>query len=111
MFHNHSIFKTNIDPLDGSVLPLHLISWPRRSSPAKVSVFKDSTEKNSWLKAKITLRNLDKQFLVMFRAKGPSVMSGSLEIAVDDVQVVGGGCGKGRRRRRWSERRLGRKKA
>jgi hypothetical protein len=93
------------------VLPLHLISWPRRSSPAKVSVFKDSPDTTTWMKANIMLRNLDKQFLVMFRTKGPSLRSGSLEIAVDDVQVVGGGCGKGRRRRRWSERRLGRKKA
>ena len=93
------------------MLPLHLISWPHKSSPAKVSVFKDSSDTNTWLKAKIMLRNLDKQFLVMFRAKGPSVRGGSHQIAVDDVQVVGGRCGKGRRRRRWSDRRLGRKKA
>ena len=98
--------------LDSSVLPLQVISWPRKFSPAKVSVFKDSSDTNTWLKANIMLRNLDKPFLVMFRAKGPSVRSASLEIAVDDVQVVGGRCGKGwSRRRRWSDRRLGRKKA
>ena len=73
-----------------------------------MSVFKDSSDTNTWLKARIMLRNLVKQFLVMFRAKGPSVRSGSLEIAVDDVQVVGGRCGQGRRR---SDRRLRKKNA
>jgi hypothetical protein len=41
------------------------------------------------------MRNLDNQFLVMFRAKGPSVRDGSLEIAVDDVQIVGEGVERG----------------
>ena len=93
------------------MLPLQVISWPRKSSPAKVSVFKDSSDTNTWLKAKLMLRNLNKQFLVMFRARGPSVRGGSLHIAVDDVQVVGDRCGKGRRRRWRSNRRLRRKKA
>ena len=78
---------------DGATLPLHLISWPFRSSPAKVSIIKDSPDRNSWLKAKIMLRNLDKKFVLMLRA---SVGAGSLYIAVDDIKVIGGECGRGK---------------
>ena len=91
---------------DGATLPLHLISWPFQSSPAKVSIIKDSPDRNSWLKAKIMLRNLDRKFLLMLRA---SAGAHSLHIAVDDVKVEGGRCGRGRRRRSgrsYSRRRI-----
>ena len=79
---------------DGAMLPLHLISWPYQSSPTKVSIIKNSSNTNTWVKAKIMLRNLDKKFVLMLRA---SVGAGSLYIAVDDIKVIGGECGRGRR--------------
>ena len=83
---------------DGAVRPLTVISWPYKASPGAVAVFKDSADSNTWLKAQIMFRNLDRHFLVMFRASGPSVGSHRMDIAVDDVHVVGGRCGRGRRR-------------
>ena len=88
------------------MLPLHLISWPYRSSPAKVSIIKNSSNTKPWVKAEIMLRNLDKKFLLMLRA---SAGTNNLSIAVDDVKVEGGRCGRGRRRRSgrsYSRRRI-----
>ena len=76
---------------------MHLISWPFKASPAKVSLIKDSPHTSSWLRANIMLKNLDRQFLLMLRA---AAGASRLYIAVDDVHVVEGKCRNNRRRRR-----------
>ena len=46
---------------------IHL--WPQEK-PGRISVFRDSEE--AWLKAEISFRNVNKVFIVMFRAGGPA---------------------------------------
>jgi hypothetical protein len=57
-----------------------------------VSVFRDSPVQAAWVRAQITFREIDNQFLVMFRARGPDTRDDILRIAVDDVRVVAGVC-------------------
>ena len=42
-----------------------------QEKPGRISVFRDSDEA-AWLRAEITFRNVDKVFIVMFRAGGPA---------------------------------------
>ena len=57
-----------------------------------VSVFRDSPGQAAWVRAQITFRKIDNEFLVMFRARGPATRDDILRIALDDVRVVAGVC-------------------
>ena len=51
--------------------------------------FRDSA---GWATARITFRQLDRHFLVLFRGGGPATKKDALYLAVDDVRVTDGVC-------------------
>jgi len=71
---------------------LTVLAWPSRGKPGKVSIVEDSPDQFTWVRAQVTFRNVDREFLLMFRAKGPQGGKDSLILAVDDVQVTMGKC-------------------
>lgn len=75
---------------------LSVVAWPFRGKPGKISVFRDSPDKASWVRAQITFRKVDNFFLVMFRAGGPSTRRDVLHLAVDEVRISSGKCKKRR---------------
>ena len=52
----------------------------------------DSPDEFTWVRAQVTFRNVDQQFLVMFRV-GNQARGEQLLLAVDDVTVLEGACG------------------
>eukprot|EP00092_Neocalanus_flemingeri_P074856 GFUD01092631.1.p1 GENE.GFUD01092631.1~~GFUD01092631.1.p1 ORF type:complete len:564 (-),score=152.43 GFUD01092631.1:25-1716(-) len=71
---------------------LTVLAWPNRGKPGKVSIVQDSPDQFTWVRAQVTFRNVDRDFLLMFRAKGPQEGEESLTLAVDDVRVTTGRC-------------------
>ena len=67
-----------------------MLAWPYRGKPGKVSIAQESPDPDTWVRAQVTFKNVDRQFLLMLRARGPR--SGSLVLAVDSVVVRGGRC-------------------
>ena len=68
-----------------------MFAWPRRGKPGRVNVAQDSPDAFTWVRAQVTFRNVDQQFLVMFRVKNKAE-EGRLLLAVDDVTVTEGAC-------------------
>ena len=78
-------------PPGGSESVLSVFAWPRRGKPGRVNVATDSPDAFTWVRAQVTFRNVDQQFLVMFRVKNKAE-EGRLLLAVDDVTVTEGAC-------------------
>ena len=68
-----------------------MFAWPRRGKPGRVNVATDSPDAFTWVRAQVTYRNVDQQFLIMFRVKNKAE-EGRLLLAVDDVTVTEGAC-------------------
>lgn len=75
---------------DGRKTTLTVLAWPNRGKPGKVTIQQDSPDANTWVRAQVTFKNVDRQFLLMLRARGPR--SGRLMLAVDSVRVSSGRC-------------------
>lgn len=75
---------------DGSKSSLTVLAWPNRGKPGKVTIEQDSPDSQTWVRAQVTFKNVDRQFLLMMRARG--VRAGSLVLAVDSVLVTSGRC-------------------
>jgi len=71
---------------------LTVLAWPNRGKPGKVSIHQDSPDRNTWVRAQVTFKKVDRDFLLMFRALGPKGSQGSLILALDDVRVKRGRC-------------------
>jgi len=74
-----------------SEIPLTVLAWPRTGRPGRVSVVQDSPDEDTWVRAQVTYRKVDTQFVVMFRARNTGA-GGSLVLAVSDVRVIQGAC-------------------
>ena len=74
----------------GGKTVLTVLAWPNRGKPGKVKIQQDGPDAATWVRAQVTFKNVDRQFLLMLRARGPR--SGSLVLAVDSVVVRGGRC-------------------
>ena len=90
---------------------LTVFAWPRKGRPGRVAVVQDSPDQFTWVRAQaslnkftckvnvlestiilqVTFRNVDQQFLVMFRVKNKASEE-DLLVAVDDVIVTEGSC-------------------
>lgn len=68
-----------------------MFAWPRQGKPGRVNVAQDSPDAFTWVRAQVTFRNVDQQFLVMFRVKNEAANE-PLLLAVDDVLVTEGAC-------------------
>jgi len=77
----------------GSNSVLTVFAWPRKGRPGRVAVVQDSPDQFTWVRAQVTFRNVDQQFLVMFRVKNKASEE-DLLVAVDDVIVTEGSCSK-----------------
>jgi len=77
----------------GSSSVLTVFAWPRKGRPGRVAVVQDSPDQFTWVRAQVTFRNVDQQFLVMFRVKNKASEE-DLLVAVDDVLVTEGSCNK-----------------
>ena len=75
---------------EGSKTSLTVLAWPNRGKPGKVTIEQDSPDGETWVRAQVTFKNVDRQFLLMMRARGPRV--GRLVLAVDSVLVTAGRC-------------------
>ena len=75
----------------GSKSVLTVFAWPRRGRPGRVSVAQDSPDEFTWVRAQVTFRNVDQQFLIMFRVTNKAAGE-ELVLAVDDVTVSEGAC-------------------
>jgi len=75
----------------GSSSVLTVFAWPRKGRPGRVAVVQDSPDQFTWVRAQVTFRNVDQQFLVMFRVKNKASEE-DLLVAVDDVIVTEGSC-------------------
>jgi len=75
----------------GSSSVLTVFAWPRKGRPGRVAVVQDSPDQFTWVRAQVTFRNVDEQFLVMFRVKNKASEE-DLLVAVDDVLVTEGSC-------------------
>merc|ERR1711973_353357 len=73
----------------GSSSVLTVFAWPRKGRPGRVAVVQDSPDQFTWVRAQVTFRNVDEQFLVMFRVKNKASEE-DLLVAVDDVLVTEG---------------------
>jgi len=71
---------------------LTVLAWPNRGKPGRVSIYQDSPDRNTWVRAQVTFKKVDRDFLLMFRALGPKGNEGSLILALDDVRVKRGRC-------------------
>jgi len=71
---------------------LSVVAWPYRGKPGRISVFKDSPDSSKWVKAQITFRKVDNNFLLMFRGGGPSTTKDNLHLAVDQIKITPGKC-------------------
>ena len=71
---------------------LTVLAWPNRGKPGRVSIHQDSPDRNTWVRAQVTFKKVDRDFLLMFRALGPKGNEGSLILALDDVMVKSGRC-------------------
>ena len=71
---------------------LKVLAWPNLGKPGKVSIVEDSPDKFTWVRAQVTFKNVDREFLLMFRARGPLGGEGILTLAVDDIRVTTGRC-------------------
>ena len=77
---------------DGSSNQLTVLAWPYRGKPGKVSISQESPDRDTWVRAQVTFKNVDRDFLLMFRARGPRARAASLTLAVDRVVVTAGRC-------------------
>lgn len=77
---------------DGSSNQLTVLAWPYRGKPGKVSIAQESPDPDTWVRAQVTFKNVDRDFLLMFRARGPRAGAASLTLAVDKVVVTAGRC-------------------
>merc|ERR1712037_470122 len=75
----------------GSSSVLTVFAWPRKGRPGRVAVVQDSPDQFTWVRAQVTFRNVDQQFLVMFRVRNKALEE-DLLLAVDDVTVTEGSC-------------------
>jgi len=80
-------FSTN-----GGVHVLTVLAWPNRGKPGKVSIVQDSPDQHTWVRAQVTFKKVDRDFLLMFRAIGPKEGTGRLILGLDDVKVLQGRC-------------------
>merc|ERR1719245_2448515 len=64
---------------------LTVLAWPFRGKPGKVTIKQESPDKNTWVRAQVTFKNVDRDFLLMFRARGPRSRRASLLLAIDSV--------------------------
>jgi len=71
---------------------LTVLAWPNRGKPGKVSIYQDSPDQYTWVRAQVTFKKVDREFLLMFRVRGPQGDQGSLILALDDVKVTRGRC-------------------
>merc|ERR1711874_409174 len=71
---------------------LTVLAWPNRGKPGKVSIHQDSPDASTWVRAQVTFKKVDRDFLLMLRALGPVSEGGSLILALDDVRVKRGRC-------------------
>ena len=84
---------------------LTVFAWPRKGRPGRVAVVQDSPDQFTWVRVQVpqpivlrnttllqvTFRNVDQQFLVMFRVRNKALEE-DLLVAVDDVTVTEGSC-------------------
>ena len=91
---NQSVLFYNLNDIspDGSSNKLVVLAWPYRGKPGKVSIAQESPDRDTWVRAQVTFKNVDRDFLLMFRARGPRARAASLTLAVDRVVVTAGRC-------------------
>jgi len=77
---------------DGSDNVLSVLAWPYRGKPGKVTIKQESPDLDTWVRAQVTFKNVDRDFLLMFRARGPRSRGAQMTIAVDNVVVTAGRC-------------------
>ena len=46
-----------------------MLAWPYRGKPGKVSISQESPDRDTWVRAQVTFKNVDRDFLLMFRAR------------------------------------------
>jgi len=69
-----------------------VIAWPRKGRPGTVKISQDSPDEFTWVRAQITFRNVNKEFLIMFQARGSQTQGDVLLVALDDIIVTSGRC-------------------
>eukprot|EP00092_Neocalanus_flemingeri_P000736 GFUD01000780.1.p1 GENE.GFUD01000780.1~~GFUD01000780.1.p1 ORF type:complete len:438 (+),score=126.29 GFUD01000780.1:338-1651(+) len=69
---------------------LSVLAQPTVGKPGVVSIVQNSPDQFTWIRALVTLRNINTDFALIFRAEGPQ--SGNLLVGVDDVKVTEGKC-------------------
>jgi len=74
---------------------LTVLAWPNRGKPGKVSIVQDSPDPFTWVRAHVTFKKVDREFLLMFRASGQKSGDGTLLLALDDIKVTSGRCERG----------------
>ena len=77
---------------DGSSNQLTVLAWPYRGKPGKVAIEQESPDLSTWVRAQVTFKNVDRDFLLMLRARGPRARGAKLTLAVDRVRVTAGRC-------------------
>lgn len=77
---------------DGSDNVLTVLAWPYRGKPGKVTIKQESPDLDTWVRAQVTFKNVDRDFLLMFRARGPRSRGARMTVAVDSVVVTAGRC-------------------
>merc|ERR1711976_689683 len=77
---------------DGSDNVLSVLAWPYRGKPGKVTIKQESPDLDTWVRAQVTFKNVDRDFLLMFRARGPGSRGAQMTVAVDNVVVTAGRC-------------------
>ena len=69
---------------------MQVLAWPVNGRPGKVDIMKNSPRSTTWIKAQITFRKIDDDFVVVFRATAPNFKE--MDISLDDVLVTEGKC-------------------
>ena len=69
-----------------------MLAWPYRGKPGKVAIEQESPDLSTWVRAQVTFKNVDRDFLLMLRARGPRARGTKLTLAVDRVRVTAGRC-------------------
>ena len=88
-----SNFNDYLKDIPGSGEPsLSVLAWPTNGQPGVVTIIENSPDEDTWIRALVTLRNINTDWSLVFRATGPS--KGSLTVAIDDIKVIEGKCSK-----------------
>ena len=88
-----SNFNDYLKYIPGSGEPsLSVLAWPTNGQPGVVTIIQNSPDEFTWIRALVTLRNINNDWSLVVRATGPR--SGRLTVGVDDIKVTEGKCAK-----------------